>query len=299
MNPILKYLSGDPCRMGIILEKRDENETVPADLDIFFDVPYTGKDANPLHADIYRQKNRNQLPVIIMIHGGGLYLGKTRSSKPIGEFYARHGYLTAIISYRLLQETDGISIISDIIAGYNYVYEHISEYGGDPEKVFVTGESAGAFLAIMATAASGSQKLATTLELEPPKLKISALAFFSGMIYTNRFDPMGLVYRHDLYGNKARSKDFLKLIDPEESEIADNLPPLMLTSSKGDFLKNYTLRYEKFLRLYGKNPLLLYYPDKDLLHAFPIVSFSRKESKEVHAEVIDFFNQHGGLSSAV
>ena len=292
MNPILKYFSGDTRRMGVVLETRDDSEMIAEDLDVFFDVSYNGKDDNPLHVDIYRQKDKNDLPVIIMIHGGGLFLGETRSSKPIAEYYARQGFLTAVASYRLLQEADGISIISDIISAYNFIYEHISEYGGDPTKVFVTGESAGAFLGIMATASSGSVKLAEVLELEPSKLKVSAMAFFSGMIYTNRFDPLGLVYRHDLYGNKTRTKGFFKLIDPERSEIMNNLPPLLMTTSDGDFLKKYTFDYEKALRRNGRKPVLLYYPDKTLIHAFPIVAPSKEQSREVHEKVIVFFKQY-------
>ena len=37
----------------------------------------------------------------------------------------------------------------------------------------------------------------------------------SGMIYTNRFDSFGLIYRKGLYGDKIRKKGFRILIDPE------------------------------------------------------------------------------------
>ncbi len=292
MNLILKYLSGDTRRLGVVLQTRDDSEAVPDDLDIFFGVSYTGKDNNPLHADIYRQKNKSDLPVIIMIHGGGLFLGETLSSRPVAEYYSRQGYLTVAISYRLLQETDGISIISDILSGFSFILEHIIEFGGDPEKVFVTGESAGAYLAIMANAVSSSKKMAEALELRSSGLKIQAMAFFSGMFYTNRFDSLGLVYRHDLYGNKTKDKKFLKLIDPEGSEILDNMPPVIMSTSEGDFLKKYTLDYDKALRRNDKKSELLYYPNKDLIHAFPIVSYSEKESKEVHQKVIEFFDHH-------
>ncbi len=282
--------------MGIVQEKRNDNKEIPDDLDIFFDVSYKGRDGNPLHADIYRKKKANNLPVIIMVHGGGLFLGETRSSRPIAEYYASEGYLVAVISYRLLQESDGISIISDVLAGYNFVYNHIEEFGGDPQKIFVTGESAGAFLAIMANSLSASSKLAEALELEASKLKITAMALFSGMIYTNRFDRVGLVYCKDLYGNKIWKKGFRKLIDPEGDEILNNMPPLLMSTSAGDFLQQYTLDYEKVLSRRDKTSVLINYPDKNLVHAFPIVEPSKEESKEVHRQVIAFFNQYVGLS---
>ena len=284
--------------MGIVQEKRNDNKEIPDNLDIFFDVSYKGMDGNPLHADIYRKKKANNLPVIIMVHGGGLFLGETRSSRPIAEYYASEGYLVAVISYRLLQESDGISIISDVLAGYNFVYNHIEEFGGDPQKIFVTGESAGAFLAIMANSLSASSRLAEALELEASKLKITAMALFSGMIYTNRFDRVGLVYRKDLYGNKIWKKGFRKLIDPEGDEILNNMPPLLMSTSAGDFLQKYTLDYKKVLSRRDKTSVLINYPDKNLVHAFPIVEPSKEESKEVHRRVIAFFNQYVGLSSS-
>ena len=284
--------------MGIVQEKRNDNKEIPDNLDIFFDVSYKGMDGNPLHADIYRKKKANNLPVIIMVHGGGLFLGETRSSRPIAEYYASEGYLVAVISYRLLQESDGISIISDVLAGYNFVYNHIEEFGGDPQKIFVTGESAGAFLAIMANSLSASSRLAEALELEASKLKITAMALFSGMIYTNRFDRVGLVYRKDLYGNKIWKKGFRKLIDPEGDEILNNMPPLLMSTSAGDFLQKYTLDYKKVLSRRDKTSVLINYPDKNLVHAFPIVEPSKEESKEVHHQVIAFFNQYVGLSSS-
>ena len=292
MNPILKYLSGDTRRLGVVLETRNDSDAIPEDLDIFFDVPYTGASGNSLHADIYRQKNKSHLPVIIMIHGGGLFLGETRSSRPIAEYYARQGYLTAVISYRLLQEANGIFIISDVLCGYDFVFEHIGEYGGDCSNVFVTGESAGAFLAIMANAVSNSKKLSETLELKPSELKTRAMAFFSGMIYTNRLDFLGLIYRHDLYGDKTKNRAFLKLINPEENEIMNKMPPILMSTSDGDFLKKYSFDYDLALRRNNKMTELVYYPDKDLVHAFPIVSYSREQSREVHRKVIEFFNRN-------
>ena len=75
-------------------------------------------------------------------------------------------------------------------------------------------------------------RLAEALELEASKLKITAMALFSGMIYTNRFDRVGLVYRKDLYGNKIWKKGFRKLIDPEGDEILNNMPPLLMRKGR-------------------------------------------------------------------
>ena len=79
--------------MGIVQEKRNDNKEIPDDLDIFFDVSYKGRDGNPLHADIYRKKKTNNLPVIIMVHGGGLFLGETRSSRPMNLAVIRRRFL--------------------------------------------------------------------------------------------------------------------------------------------------------------------------------------------------------------
>ena len=72
------------------------------------------------------------------------------------------------------------------------------------------------------------------------------------------------------------------------------MPPLLLSTSAGDFLKNYTFAYEKALSRKDKTAVLLYYPAKDLVHVFPVVAPSKEESREVHRKVFAFFDQYVG-----
>lgn len=90
------------------------------------------------------------LPVLVWIHGGAYFAGSPASPWYDGKTYNRDGVVTVSLSYRL--GFDGFGWIEgapanrgvlDWIAGLEWVQENIREFGGDPARVTVAGQSAG------------------------------------------------------------------------------------------------------------------------------------------------------------
>ena len=162
MNPILKQLSQSNILRSIVLAgKREKTVRQFEDLDEFPDVPYTGADGAELAADIYRPKQHSEpLPVGIMVHGGGLFAGNRKMNSEFCRILAGRGFLVFNLEYRLLAQADGLSEIGDVSAGYAFVNETLSEYGGDRKRVTVFAESAGVFLAMYSAAMTKSPQLA-------------------------------------------------------------------------------------------------------------------------------------------
>lgn len=83
-------------------------------------------------------------PTVIWLHGGGLTGGKRSFPALEGE-----GWGLVAVSYRLSPQAELPAFIEDAAAATAWVLRNIEAYGGDPQKVFIAGHSAGGYLAAM------------------------------------------------------------------------------------------------------------------------------------------------------
>ncbi len=115
----------------------------------FTDIPYM-KNGHPAHLmDIYRPITRNsKLPVLMYIHGGGFTVCSKDTHQGISLAYANNGYLVCNINYRLAPNHRFPSALEDIAHAYKWIISHAEEYGGDPDRIVIGGESAGANLTL-------------------------------------------------------------------------------------------------------------------------------------------------------
>jgi len=118
------------------------------------DIVY-GEDAKFHQLDIYRPVHRPKpWPVVFYVHGGAFHLLSKDTHWLMGLVFARFGYLVINISYRLAPQHPYPAAIEDTCAAYRWLAAHITELGGDPERVAVAGESAGANLITALTLAA-------------------------------------------------------------------------------------------------------------------------------------------------
>lgn len=99
--------------------------------------------------DVYSPKDAKNLPVVFWIHGGGWQAGDKSSIKTKPQFFTDKGFVFVSTNYRLLPNVEMETIFRDIAKSLHWVHDHIAEYGGDPQRVFVMGHSAGAQLAAL------------------------------------------------------------------------------------------------------------------------------------------------------
>ncbi|XP_063533707.1 juvenile hormone esterase-like [Cydia strobilella] len=93
------------------------------------------------------------LPVMFWIHGGGFFSGNGGDMDFGPEFLVRHDVVYVAINYRLdilgflsldIEEVPGNAGLKDQAAALLWVKDNIRQFGGDPDKVTIFGESAGA-----------------------------------------------------------------------------------------------------------------------------------------------------------
>jgi acetyl esterase/lipase len=109
--------------------------------------------ADPAHErqvlDVYSPQNAKNLPVVFWIHGGGWQAGDKSSVQIKPQAFMDQGFVFVSTNYRLLPNVDMATIVRDIARSIRWVHDHINEYGGDPNRLFVMGHSAGAQLAAL------------------------------------------------------------------------------------------------------------------------------------------------------
>jgi acetyl esterase len=105
----------------------------------------------PLPVRVYTPKGDGPFPVIVYFHGGGWVLGSLDSSDATCRGLTDlNSALVVSVDYRRAPEHKFPAATEDAYAALQYVLAHAQELGGDPARVAVAGESAGANLATVA-----------------------------------------------------------------------------------------------------------------------------------------------------
>lgn len=90
-------------------------------------------------------------PVLLHIHGGAWVLGKrNQQARPLIHHLVRHGWVCVDINYRLGPKHRFPAMIVDVLRAIAWTKANIAQYGGDPERMALTGGSAGGHLTALA-----------------------------------------------------------------------------------------------------------------------------------------------------
>ena len=138
--------------LGIGLEKLiNMVPELPADVEAFKDIEYKNINGKSLQLDIYRPKNAvKPMPLIVFIHGGSWSHGKRSDYLVYLMSFVKKGYMTATVSYRLLQDGPYPACVEDITDAVQWFYKNGEKYGYDAHRIGLVGGSAGAHLALLA-----------------------------------------------------------------------------------------------------------------------------------------------------
>jgi acetyl esterase/lipase len=118
------------------------------------DVVYAQPGVKPLKYDVFIPDGAKDLPCVVIIHGGGWSSNTEDIMRGLARELIKGGkYVVASIDYRWLNQGDGDQVpnkmnqlIEDCFGAILHIQEHAREYGADPSKLAVTGDSAGGHL---------------------------------------------------------------------------------------------------------------------------------------------------------
>lgn len=198
------------------------NPTGP--VDHVYGVAYGQDPRNTL--DVYTPQTKPaNAPVVVFFYGGSWNTGSKANYAFVGEALAARGMVVVIADYRLYPQVRYPSFLEDSAKALAWAHKHAKTYGGDPDRLYVMGHSAGAYNAAM-------------LALDPRWLAREGLSpsILSGWI--------GLAGPYDFLPieNADVKPVFFFPDSPPDSQpinhVSSSAPPALLMASNTDSLVN-------------------------------------------------------------
>ena len=121
---------------------------VPADVAFEAGIEYANPDGQHLQLNVARPKaGSGPFPAVVCIHGGGFRAGKREGYDGLIIRLAQKGYVAVTVSYRLAPKYPFPAAVHDCKAAVRWVRANAAKYKIDPDRIGVTGSSAGGHLA--------------------------------------------------------------------------------------------------------------------------------------------------------
>ncbi|MBB2984455.1 alpha/beta hydrolase [Paraburkholderia tropica] len=108
------------------------------------DIAYGDDERHKLDVYLRTTGDTKGRPLLLFVHGGGFVRGDRRDRANVGWWFARHGFVTVVPSYRLGPAHRWPAGAQDVAAAWAWAHANAAAFGADPQRIYVAGESAGA-----------------------------------------------------------------------------------------------------------------------------------------------------------
>jgi acetyl esterase len=282
-------------------------------VELIRDVPYaqTGRSAHLL--DIYRPigvSSAAPRPAVLYVHGGGFGILTKDSHWMLALIFARRGYTVFNISYRLAPAEPYPAAVEDACDAYAWVANNAREYGGDPNRLVLAGDSAGGNLVAALTLAACyrrdelfAKKVWDTGIVPKAVVPTSAIFQVSDAARFGRrrqmprvvswvLEGVGKAYLHQANGT---SLDFADPLCAFERGTAPDrpLPAFFAAVGTQDPLLDDTRRLEAALRKLGAPVEARYYPGA--MHVFHTAVW-RRRARGYWRDAFEFLTRNLGTT---
>ncbi|MBZ9607890.1 alpha/beta hydrolase [Clostridium estertheticum] len=284
--------------MNLIGEKFIFNNNPPHIFKFITNIQYVEDQDSIRLLDIAVPDGNGMFPIIIYVHGGGWMSGNKNSYTRICKSFAKDGYLTFNINYRLAPKYSYPIQIQDIASAINWVEKNAEIYGGDKTKIFLAGDSSGAHLIshYVTILENEDLKKITNIEKVISIDVIKGILLFYGVYNISDLDKLNspiikiqnesfLGKDLDLYKKRVKLTSSIFYINKK-------FPPAFICTGEVDIIHPQSVELAKELSKYKVNYKLLMlskqeYPEAK--HAF-LNFYKRKCSRVAMDEAVKFLN---------
>lgn len=222
----------------------------------------TGKpEDEPKHKlDVYAPPGASNAPVFFFAHGGAWRFGDRWQYPPFGHRMAKEGIVTVILSYRLAPKNPHPAQIDDVAAAFAWTMRNVTDYGGDTNRVFVAGHSAGAHLVSLLTL---HDRYLARHGLTPKSIR--GVIALSGVYDLTIFDSQSVVFGNDKEVRRDASPQFF---------IRSEMPPFFVSYCEWDYptLPAQAKRFHAALKQAGISAELFFTPRDN--HIYEMISMT-------------------------
>lgn len=236
--------------------------------------------------DVYAPRQvqgQASLPVAVFFYGGSWDTGRRQDYGWVGQALASRGFVAVLPDYGLYPEVRYPGFLEDCARSVRWAQDHAAEFGGDPNRIVLTGHSAGAYNAAMVAL---DRRYLSAAGVDPKHIK--ALAGLSGPY---DFLPLTDPIAERTFGEAAD----LSATQPTSFVTADS-PPAFLATGDDDTMvypKN-TVKLAAKLRAAGVTVEEEHYANID--HVRMVLALSRpfRGRAPVLQQMTDFLHAHAG-----
>ncbi|KAK4777906.1 hypothetical protein SAY87_018093 [Trapa incisa] len=195
--------------------------------------------------DLYLPKKMDgPRPVIAFITGGAWIIGYKAWGSLLGQQLTDRGIIVACIDYRNFPQGTISDMVADALQGISFVCNNITDYGGDPNRIYVMGQSAGAHIAACALM---EQAIKESSDGESASWSLSQIKAYFGLSGGyNLLNLVGHFHNRGLYrsiflgimeGEQSlrRFSPELMAQDPNVRTSVSRLPPFVLFHGTADY----------------------------------------------------------------
>lgn len=227
------------------------------------------------HLNIFSPKKNNKpADVLIFVHGGNWNSGKKSQYNFIARNWARKGVVTVLIDYPLSPLADYKTMAEATVQSVKWVKENAVRYNGNPDRIFISGHSAGGHLAaLVSTDEQYFEKAGLKSPLAGTILIDAAGLDMYGYLNEEKFTP-GHTYLNTFTNTPETWKEATPIYN-----LRKNLPPMLLYRG-GKSYPSIIESNEKFIKA---------------LHSYAPETPYRIQAKKKHIGMItQFFNPWNG-----
>lgn len=223
--------------VGIGLEKLvDRTPAIPENIEAIKNIEYKNIHGKSLQLDIYKPRDLlKPAPLLVFIHGGAWTGGKREDYLVYLLAFAKKGYMTATVSYRLVKDSVYPACVEDINDAVQWLFKNGDTYGYDPDRIALVGGSAGGHLALLA--AYGWKKpvsVKDTSEIPETPHRIKAVVDLYGPAdFTTEF-AMNSATVHKFLGHTYEEKPDLYTEVSPVHYLNKNAPPTLIFHGTSD-----------------------------------------------------------------
>ena len=130
---------------------------IDKNIEVKRDLVYASYHDREMHIDIYSSKSiQTPKPVILFIFGGGWRSGNKKMEAPMAIHFAKLGYVTATVEYRLSPEALYPAALFDVKTAIRWMRKNANLLNINPDKISISGTSAGGQIAALIGATNNS-----------------------------------------------------------------------------------------------------------------------------------------------
>ena len=258
-------------------------------LQIIRNIYYAGVEDKYRALDIYSPSCKGKHPVIFFVHGGAWTIGDKKDHTAKGLFFAKQGYVFVSVNYRLAPEVSYPDFAYDVAEALSWVYDHVGDYCGDQNRIYLMGHSAGAHLVALV---SYEEKFLSKYGLDTSIVKGLILLDGGGYDLVHIHDSFPVLYKTLFKRAFGEDKNVLRDASPiAHVEEGSYMPPTLVIYTDWRLTKADSQRLINALNEVGA-PFEVFYAQGKTHDA--VSKDIGKPGDAVTAEILKFLESIGG-----